>query len=192
MEIKFQAWRRFASGGRMMTVCTSCHAIDAIFSPHRRITAAARPLERFRAEEHAGDVGRQSRRRGDPRDLALRPRGRAAAISPRLGHVRRLRHGLNRLAVPRTQERPHVEGRRLRREAPYVTDLLAYLQTPQHRMLDARPQRVARVCRVQRLRKRRHELVSGGVERDAVDALYGNAADAAAEEHDLPRIQDHF
>jgi hypothetical protein len=53
VEIKFQARRRFASGGRMMTVCTSCHAIDAIFSPHRRITAAARPLERFRAEEHA-------------------------------------------------------------------------------------------------------------------------------------------
>ena len=34
----------------------------AIFSPHRRITAASRPLERLRAEEHAGDVGRQSRR----------------------------------------------------------------------------------------------------------------------------------
>ena len=59
-------------------------------------------------------------------------------------------------------------------------------------MLDARPQRVILMRGVERLTKCRYELVSGGVERDAVDALYGNAADAAAEEHDLPRIQDHF
>jgi len=60
-------------------------------------------------------------------------------------------------------------------------------------MLDARPQRVAPMRVVERRGERRYELVSGGVvERDAVDALYGNAADAAAEEHDLPRIQDHF
>ena len=59
-------------------------------------------------------------------------------------------------------------------------------------MLDARPQRIILMRGVERLVKIRYELVSGGVERDAVDALHGNAADAAAEEHDLPRIQDHF
>ncbi len=59
-------------------------------------------------------------------------------------------------------------------------------------MLDARPQRVILMRGVERLVKIRYELVSGGVvERDAIDAVHGNAADAAAEEHDLPRIQDH-